>query len=140
MPHAGFHAGSVGLRLPRDTRRRVFIPWERVIWVPPTLTPILCTDELLSLNRQHLSNPSPLPFPRQSQTGDWSIPQHRPLRRHLQPHHEPAAADVGPAGRASHPAGNYPAAAERDGRGGRGLGRRWGGRHSGDPRGGVRLL
>lgn len=139
MPHAGFHAGSMGLQLPRDTRGRVFIPWVRVIWVPPTLTPILCTDKLLSLNRQHLSNPSPLPFRRQSQTGGQSITQHRPLRRHLQPRHEPAAADVGPAGRAGDPAGNYPAATERDGRGGRGLGWRGGGQ-VGDPRGGVRLL
>ncbi|CAM9937197.1 unnamed protein product [Bubo scandiacus] len=32
-------------------------------------------------------------------------PRPRPLRRHLQPRHEPAAADVGPAGPAGHPAG-----------------------------------
>ncbi|XP_072703521.1 POU domain, class 6, transcription factor 1 isoform X3 [Ciconia boyciana] len=29
MPHAGFHAGSVGLWLPRDTRGRVFVPWAK---------------------------------------------------------------------------------------------------------------
>ncbi|NXQ85701.1 PO6F1 factor, partial [Nyctibius grandis] len=51
-----------------------------------------------------------LSFPRahslgQTQTGDRSIPQHCPFRRHLQPRHKPAAADAGPTGRTSHPAG-----------------------------------